>query len=153
MTKAFRKGVLTMVSKVKVAFVDKDLKIRRVGAFPLTDDGEKINIYPKGGKGNENPIFQKTSALSFRRRSMIPPFRVYFDDVYFMKTGGTACFDFKDASVTIPALDRDRIKESLGATMLNDIGKPKEPFPTWVIWIILALSIFSVLLQMGVVNV
>ena len=142
-----------MVSKVKVAFVDKDLRIRKIGAYPLTDDGEKINIYPKGGKGNENPVFQKTSALSFRRRSIIPPFREYFDDVYFMKTGGTACFDFKDASVTIPTLDRDRIKESLGATMLNDIGKPKENFPSWLIWALLLISVLSLLLQLGVVNV
>jgi len=142
-----------MGNEVKVAFVDKDLKIRTVRKYPLSKDGERINIYPSGGKGNENPTFQKTSALSFRRRSLIPPFSVYYEDVYFMKTGATSCFDFHEAGVTIPNLDRDKIKESLGALMLGQIGQGKEQYPSWVIWLILLLSTFSLLVQMGVVRV
>jgi len=139
-----------MVEKVKVAFVDKDLKIRTTRRYPLTDDGERIKIYDKGGRGNENPLFTKTSALSFRCRRSYPPFAVYYQDVYFMKTGATSCMDFKDVTVSVPDLDRDRIKESMGAVMVDRIGQPKENYPSWLIWAILALSVFSVLMQMGV---
>lgn len=136
------------MSKVKVAFVDKDLRVRKVKSFPLTDDGERIQIHPKGGKGNENPVFTNTSSLGFQRRSPIPPFRRYFENVYFMRTGATSCFDFANATVTIPDLDRDRIKESMGAILLNEIGKPKEQFPTWLIWMIAIINILVLVMML-----
>lgn len=141
-----------MANKVKVAFVDKDLKIRTIKRYELSQDGERINIYPKGGKGNENPTFEHTSALAFRKRSLIPPFSVYYEDMYFLRTGGTSCLDFKGVGVTISDIDVDRIKASIGATLLDTIGQSKEQYPSWVIWLILLLSIFSMLIQMGVVK-
>ncbi len=136
-----------MTKKVKVAIFDRDLKARTYGNFPLSKDGSRISVR-RGGKRNFNPTFDMDSYIEFPSRSMIPPFPIKWNRVYFVRNGAPACVNFKTGTVEGP--DPELVMEAAEAEILKGIGKDKQETPM-VLWIILAGVMIILLKVLGVI--
>jgi len=99
--------VKPMTKKLKLAIFDRDLKAREFKHFDVTDDGSKIRVRT-GGKRNFNPTFDNDSFIEFPRRSLVPPFNITWDRVYFARNGAKACVRFRrkpnDLSIKIDGI-------------------------------------------------
>ena len=133
--------------KVKVAVFDEDLQIRKYGKFPLSKDGTKIKIV-SGGEGHWMPQFDRNSYLEFPQRSLVPPFPMRFERVYFVKNHAPKCVDFSTEKVH--GLDPEVVKKYARMEILTGIGQDKQETP-FITYLILLLAALSVLLQMGIV--
>jgi hypothetical protein len=138
--------------QMKVAIFDKDLKVREIKSVNITENGDRLNIYPKGGAGNENPVFQKTSVLSFKGRHLYPPFAEYYQDWCFLRRGFPECADFKSGVVDIPGPDPDKIKQSIGKLVLDKVGETEQKTPTGL-YLLLLLILGCQILIMNVLGV
>ena len=136
-----------MTKKVKLAIFDKDLKARTYENFPLSKDGSKISVR-KGGKRNFNPTFDMDSYIEFPSRSLIPPFPVKWNRVYFVRNGAKACVNFKTEGVEGP--DQELVMEAAEAEILKGIGKDKQDTPI-IQYIILAALVLVILKVFGVI--
>ena len=132
-----------MTKKVKLAIFDKDLKARTYENFPLSKDGSRISVR-RGGKRNFNPTFDMDSYIEFPARSLVPPFRIKWNRVYFVRNGAKACVDFKTGTVAGP--DPDMVMEAAEAEILKGIGKDKQETPLilYILLAAIALILFKV---------
>lgn len=136
-----------MTKKVKLAIFDKDLKARTYTSFPISKDGSRISVR-RGGKRNFNPTFDMDSYIEFPARSMLPPFPIKWNRVYFVRNGAKACVNFKTEKISEP--DPELVMEAAEAEILKGIGKDKQDTPL-IQYMILAAVILTLLKVLGVI--
>ena len=128
-----------MSKKVKLAIFDSDLKARTVKKYPVTDDGSKIRVV-SGGENHFMPSFDNDSFIEFPRRSLLPPFGIKWDRVYFARKKAKKCVNFKTGEV--PGPDPELVKKAAGMTMLTELGKDKTDIhPLFYIMLLILLGI------------
>ena len=130
-----------MTKKVELAVFDKDLKVRTLGKFPVSQDGTKISV-KRGGKGNFNPTFDNESFIEFPKRFG------GWRRIYLVRKGAKACVNFQTEDVEGP--DPELVIEAAESEILRNIGKDKEETPiiTYLILgaiILIALKVFGVI--------
>ena len=136
-----------MTKKVKLAIIDKDLRARIFKSFPLTDDGAKIKVVPSG-KGFFTPEIDNDSYIELPSRSLLPPWRIKWNRIYFVNKGVTKCINFKTETVLEP--DPTLVLKAAGTTMLMNLGKEKAD-TAFIFYIILLVVIGIALKVFGVV--
>ena len=136
-----------MTKKVKLAIIDKDLKARTFKMYPLTEDGTKIKV-TEAGKGYFMPEIDTDSYIELPSRSLIPPFKLKWNRIYFAIKGTKKCIDFKTGTVKDP--DPSLVLKAAGTTMLMNLGKEKQETEL-IIYIILAAVIGIALKIFGVI--
>ena len=134
-----------MTKKVKLAIFDNDLKARTVDKFPVSDSGNQIRV-KSGGEAHFMPLFDNDSFIDFPRPWYLGG---GWNRIYFVKKGSEKCVNFSTEEVSGP--DPEQVKKSVGSTLLDQLGKEKPPFPTWMIYIILLLAIGTALKVFGVI--
>ena len=133
-----------MSQKVKLAIFDNDLKARTVKKFDVSDSGDQIKV-KSGGESHFMPQFDNDSFIEFPRPWYLGG---GWNRIYFVKKGAKACVNFSTEHVPLP--DPEQVKKSVGSTLLDELGKEKPPFPTWIIYLILLLAIGTALKVFGV---
>lgn len=136
-----------MTKKVKLAVYDKDLKARIYKNFHVTDDGAKIQVR-RGGKANFNPEFDNDSFIEFPKRSLLRPWRIGWNRVYFAPNGAKACVNFRTKTVLEP--DPSLVLKAAGTEMLRNLGKEKAETPM-LTYIMLGILIFIAMKLFGVI--
>jgi len=136
-----------MSKKVKLAIIDNDGKARTVKEYPISEDGTKIRVV-SGGEGHFMPAFDNDSFVEFPKK-FLGIINLGWDRVYMVKKRAKSCINFKTEKVSGP--DPEQLKEAVGSTMLNQLGHEKPPFPSWMIYFILLLSIGIALKVFGVI--
>jgi len=136
-----------MTKKVKLAIFDKDLKARTYANFDLSKDGSRIKVR-KGGKRNFNPSFDMDSYIELPYRSIVPPFPIKWNRVYFVRNGAKACVNFKTGVVDGP--DPETVMEAAEAEILKGIGKDKQETPI-ILYLILGACAIILLKVLGVI--
>jgi len=133
-------------TKVNLAIVDTDLKVRTLKRYPLSGNGRQIDVV-HGGENNFMPVITNTSYIEF------PSYKRYYlfgerthKRIYFAMNKAKKCIDFASGEVSLPS--PEQMKTAIASTMLGQIGKDK-PDVTWRDW---AILIFSFLTFMLVVN-
>lgn len=141
--KLAEREVKRMTKKVKLAVFDKDLKARIYKKFSVTDDGAKIQVR-RGGKANFNPTFDNDSYIEFPRRSLLKPWAIVWDRVYFAPNGAKKCVNFRTNAVLDP--DPTEVMKAAGTEMLKNLGKEKAETPllTYIMLGILVLVLLKV---------
>jgi hypothetical protein len=133
-----------MTRKVKVALIDKDLKVEFKN-FPLTSDGAKIDI-TQGGKAHFKPEIGTTNYLDIPTKKKY----LFFGErsyrrTYFTMKWAKKVIDFKTPNV--PGIDIDAVMAASGNKILESKGKQKTEMST--LQIITAIIVFlSLLLQL-----
>jgi len=130
-----------------LAVYDKDLKARIYKKFPVTDDGSKIQV-KRGGKANFNPAIDNDSFIEFPKRSLLRPWAISWQRVYFAPNGAKKCVNFQTKTVLDP--DPSLVLKAAGTQMLNNLGKEKIETPI-LTYIMLFLLIVAVLKLFGVI--
>ena len=130
--------------KVKVAIFDGDQKIRKLGKFPITDDGSKLKIL-KGGKRHFYPEFGPNSFLEFPRSRFLGG---GWERVYIVRNHASECVNFLTSSV--PGPDPEQVKDAAEATILTRFGVEKQSTPL-ILYIIVILQGLAFLKIMGVI--
>lgn len=141
-----------MSKKVKLAIFDRDLKARAFEKFGVSKDGSKISVR-KGGKRNFNPTFDNDSFIEFPRRSLIPPFRIVWDRVYFARNMAKACVRFRRTdgdSDDFLDPDPEQVMKAAENQILEQIGTEKQETPM-VTWVTLAMVVIILLKVLGVI--
>jgi hypothetical protein len=141
------KGEYSMSDKVKLAIFDQDLVVRKFGKFELSSSGSKIKV-KSGGEGHFMPSISNTTYLEFPRRSPIPPFKKYYERVYFVRNTASACVDFKTEEVPIP--DPEQVMKMAGAKVASNWGKEKQEIP-FLMWLILGGIVMILAKVFGVI--
>lgn len=136
-------------SKVNLAIIDKDLKIRTLKKYPLSANGRQITI-KSGGEAHFMPEISNTSYLEFPHRAITSPWKVSFKRIYFVMNMAKKCVDFASGDVSLPSVEE--MKKALGSTMLGQIGVDS-PDLTWWNWAVLVFSFLSFLLLLNVSGV
>lgn len=136
-------------SKVNLAIVDTDLRIRTLKKYPLSSNGRQIHVV-SGGENHFMPQITNTSYLELPDGKRFFLFgEKKYKKVYFAMNKAKKCIDFKSGDVSLPS--PEELKKALAATMLNKLGRPEQPFPPWILYLILlvvigiALKVFEVL--------
>ena len=135
-----------MTKKVKLAIIDSDMKARTMGDYPISDDGTQIRVV-SGGEGHFMPKFDNDSFIELPKK--ILRFQTGWTRLYIVKQKAKACINFKTEDVPIP--DIEQLKESVGSTLLNRIGEKKEPFPAWIIYLLLVVVLAIAAKVFGVI--
>ena len=135
-----------MTKKVKLAIIDSDLKARTMGHYPVSDDGTQIRV-KSGGEGHFMPKFDNDSFIEIPKKFL--RFQTGWERLYIVKSKATACVNFKTGDV--PSPDLEQLKESVGSTLLNKIGEKKEPFPAWIIYLIVLINLAIAAKVFGVI--
>lgn len=137
-----------MTKKVKVAIFDRDLKARTFKSFPVSDDGSRIRINPSG-KGYFAPKFDNDSYIELPRRSLLMPWKIVWDRIYFVRRGADTCVNFRTGEV--PGPDPELVKMAAGTELLKNLGreKPETPVLLYIIFFIVLLILLKV---MGVIR-
>ena len=138
-----------MADKVKTAIFGKDLRIK-LEDHKLSASGNKISIVPEGA-GYFMPEIGPTTFLdwpSHKRFLIIGP-RTY-KRVFFVEKKGAKCIDF-GLGGTIYGPDTEQLKKAIASTNLDKLGKQEPPFPAWIIYFILLLTIGTALKVFGVI--
>lgn len=130
-----------MTKKVELAIFDKDLKVRTLGKFPVSQDGTKISV-KRGGKANFNPTFDNESFIEFPKRFG------GWRRIYLVRKGAKACVNFQTEEVEGP--DPELVIEAAESEILRGIGKEKEETPL-ILYLILAAIGLVVLKIFGVI--
>ena len=133
-----------MTKKVKVAVFDGDQKVRKLGKYPITDDGSKIRVL-KGGKRHFYPEFGPHSFLEFPRPWYLGG---GWERVYIVRNHASECVNFKTFSV--PGPDPKQVKDAAEAVVLTKFGVDKQDTPLWQ-YIMLGLVVLTFLKVMGVI--
>ena len=135
-------------TKVNLAVIDKDLKIRTLKRYPLSSNGRQIEVV-SGGEGHFMPIITNTSYIEF------PSWKRYYlfgerthKRVYFAMNKAKKCIDFESGEVSLPS--PEEMKKAMSATMLGMIGKdkPETPIITYILLLLLlgiAAKVFGVI--------
>ncbi len=130
-----------MTKKVEVAVFDKDLRVRTLGKFPLSQDGTKI-VVKKGGKGNFAPTFDNESFIELPKRFG------GWRRIYLVRKGAKSCVNFQTGTVDGP--DPGLVMEAAESEILRGIGKDKEETPI-IIYLILGAILLVALKVFGVI--
>ena len=109
-----------MTKKVKVAVFDGDQKVRKLGKFPLTDDGSKIRVH-KGGKRHFYPKFGPNSFLEYPHSRFLGG---GFERIYFVRNHASECVNFETEAVSGP--DPKQVKDAAEAVVLTKFGTDKQ---------------------------
>lgn len=133
-----------MTRKVKLAVIDGDLKVN-IKKYPISDSGNHI-LVKKGGEGHFMPTFDNDSFLEFPRKFLF--FVIGWEKVYFAKKLAKSCVNFKTGKLEGPS--PEFVKEMGTKVMLDRLNKQKQE-TGWQIWLILAVSIITLLHVMGVI--
>lgn len=131
-----------MTKKVEVAVFDKDLRVRTLGKFPISQDGTKISV-KKGGKGNFAPTFDNESFIELPKR-----FFGGWRRIYFVRKGAKSCVNFQTEEVDGP--DPELVIEAAESEILRGIGKEKEETPL-ILYLILGALLLIALKVFGVI--
>ena len=124
-----------MTDKIKLAIFDHDLVVRKHGKFPLSSDGSKVKVV-SGGESHFMPQIGNTTYLDFPRRSLMPPFKKYYERLYFVRNTANRCVDFKTEEVASP--DPEQVMKAAGAKIASNWGKEKTETPL-LMYIILGI--------------
>ena len=124
-----------MPDKVKLLIFDQDLIVRKSGKFQLTSDGSKIKVV-SGGESHFMPQIGNTTYLDIPRRSIIPPFRRYYQRHYIVRNSAKRCVDFATEEVSMP--DPEEVMKAAGAKVASNWGKDKTETPL-LLYIILGI--------------
>jgi hypothetical protein len=126
--------------KVKLAIIDKDLKVRTFKEFPLTSDGTKIDVV-KTGKGYFRPKINSDSAIELPIPSINPFAKPKWEKIYIARRGASQCFVFRKENE--PALpDPQEVMNTARAEMLQNWGKEKiEIHPIFYFMLLVLLGI------------
>ena len=124
-----------MTDKVKLAIFDQDLVVRKHGKFPLSSDGSKVKVV-SGGESHFMPQIGNTTYLDFPRRSLIHPFKKYYERLYFVRNTAKRCVDFQTEEVASP--DPEQVMKAAGAKIASNWGKEKAETPM-LLFIILGI--------------
>ena len=135
-----------MVRKVKLAIFDADLKVT-IKKYPISDSGNHI-LVTKGGKQNFMPSFDNTSYLEFPVRYPWSFWKTSYQRIYYARKLAKKCVDFKTEKIEGPS--PEFVKEMGTKVMLDRLNKQKQE-TGWQIWLLLAVSIFTLLYVMGVI--
>jgi len=137
-------------TKVNLAIVDTDLKVRTLKRYPLSGNGRQIDVV-HGGENNFMPIITNTSYIEF------PSYKRYYlfgerthKRIYFAMNKAKKCIDFASGEVSLPS--PEQMKTALASTMLGQIGKDKQDF-TWWNWAVLIFSLLSFILLVNMSGV
>jgi len=130
-----------MTKKVELAIFDKDLKVRTMGKFPVSQDGTKISV-KRGGKGNFNPTFDNESFIEFPKRFG------GWRRIYLVRKGASGCVNFQTEEVDGP--DPALVREAAESQILRNIGKDKEETPI-IMYLILGAILLIALKIFGVI--
>ena len=133
-------------TKVFLATIDKDLKIRTLKKYPISKSGSQIHV-KSGGDGHFMPQITNTSYLEFPYRAITSFWKTSYRRIYFAMNKATQCVDFESGDVFLPS--EEELNKALGATMLAQIGKEKPETPL-ISYITLGIMIILLLFQMGV---
>jgi hypothetical protein len=130
-----------MARKVKVALIDKDLKVEFKN-FPLTSDGAKIDI-TQGGKAHFKPAIGTTHYLDIpaKKKYLFFGERLY-KKTYFVMRWAKKVIDFKTPDIS--GIDIDAVMNAAGNKILESKGKQKTE--TSIIQIATAILVFLNLL-------
>lgn len=150
MSEARRKRGEVMTKKLKLAIIDKDLRARTVGKYPVSDNGEQIRV-KSGGENHFMPKFDNESFIEFPRRHFPFLWRTVWDRVYFVRKGASACINFKAEPAKVEGPDPELVLNAAGTKMLQNLGKEKAESPTVIQWITLALLILISMSLLGVI--
>lgn len=126
-------------TKVKVAIYDADLRVRKIGYYPLNADGTKIKIQ-SGGDGHFMPSIEKGSCLEFPKRSMIPPFRKTYERVYIIKNKGSKPVNFETEETF--GFSTKEIMNAARSEIIANFGKTKTEVP--MIFYIIMLILLAI---------
>lgn len=132
-----------------LAIIDTDLKIRTLKKYPLSANGRQIHVI-SGGENHFMPLITNTSYLELPDRKRFFLFgEPTFKRIYFAMNKAKKCVDFESGDVSLPS--PEEMKKALASTMLNKLGRPEQPFPTWVLYFMLLVMIGVALKVFGVV--
>jgi len=133
-------------NKVTLIIYDKDLKARTVKRFPVSADGSKIDV--KIGDSTFSPTFDNESFIDIRKRSLLMPWRKYWERFYFVPNYGSACVNFQTETVLEP--DPKIVMQAAKAEIISNWGKTKQDTPMiltiiLIVLILIAAKIFGVI--------
>ena len=135
-------------TKVNLAIIDTDLKIRTLKKYPLSANGRQI-IVVSGGEGHFMPQITNTSYLEFPSRKRFFLFgEKTHKRIYIAMNKAKKCIDFASGEVSLPS--PEQMKAAIASTMLGMIGKdkPETPFITYLLLLLLlgiAAKVFGVI--------
>ena len=135
-----------MTRKVKLAIFDADLKAT-TKKYPISDSGNHI-LVTKGGEKHFMPTFDNTSFIEFPVRFPWSFWKTSYERIYFVRKLAKKCVNFKTEEIEGPS--PEFVKEMGAKVMLDRLNKQKQE-TGWQIWLLLAVSIFTLLSVMGVV--
>ena len=135
-----------MTRKVKLAIFDADLKVE-IKKYPISESGNHI-LVTKGGEKHFMPTFDNTSFIEFPVRFPWSFWKTSYERIYFVRKLAKKCVDFKTEKIEGPS--PEFVKEMGTKVMLDRLNKQKQE-TGWQIWLLLAVSIFTLLYVMGVI--
>jgi hypothetical protein len=127
-----------MARKVKLAIFDNDLKAT-VGKYEVSDDGTKIRIV-SGGEAHWMPTFDNDSYIDQPYRSILSPWKISYNRMYFVKKKGAKCVNFKTGEASGP--DPEQMKEAVASSLVNKLGDDNTETP--IIWYIILLILLGI---------
>ena len=135
-----------MSKKVNLIIYDKDLKARTTKKFPISADGSKIEV--KIGDAEFSPTFDNESFIDIRKRSLLMPWRTYWERFYFVPNYGSACVNFQTKTILDP--DPKIVMKAAKAEIISNWGKTKQETPMiltiiLLVVILIAAKIFGVI--------
>ena len=135
-----------MTKKAKLITFDGDLKAE-IKEYPVSDSGDRIKV-TKGGEGHFMPVFTNSSFLDLPYRSLSSPWKISYKRTYFARKLSKSCVDFQTGTLEGP--DPETVLDLAGTKMLKNLGKDEEK-TSLIQWVTLALLVFIILNQLGVI--
>ena len=137
-------------TKVFLATIDKDLKIRSLKKYPLSKNGQQIYV-TSGGEGHFMPVITNTSYLEFPQRSFPNFWKTSYRRIYFAMNKATKCVDFESGEVSMPS--PEELKKANLQLLAGKIGQDTNKGIPWYIWGILGINVISFLLLLQLAGV
>lgn len=126
-------------TKVFLAIIDKDLKIRTLKKYPLSKNGQQIHVI-SGGEAHFMPVITNTSYLEFPYRSITSIWKISYRRIYFAMNKAKQCIDFESGEVSLPS--PEEMKKAIAATLLGKLNVEKTETP--IIWYIILLVLLAI---------
>lgn len=135
-----------MTRKVKLAIFDADLKTT-IKKYEISESGNHI-LVKSGGTEHFMPSFDHTSFLEFPVRYPWSFWKTSYERIYFARKLAKNCVNFKTEALAGPS--PEFVKEMGMKVMLDRLNKQKQE-TVWQMWLILAVSIITLLYVTGVI--
>lgn len=136
-----------MTRKVKLVIFDASLK-STVKQYAISDSGNHI-LVTKGGENHFMPSFDHTSFIDFPVRYPWTFWKTSYERLYFARKLAKKCVNFKTEEITGPS--PEFVTEMGARVMLDRLNKQKQE-TVWQMWLILGVSIMTLLYSMGVIG-